>query len=108
MREQFRTDGVVFLLQALDQRELDLCEAAYEWSLANPGPAASNLAAGQEGQGRFVQDLNNSAARNAAPYRQVLEDTGIGSIVADLWGEKDVWFMYEQVFLKEGGETRRT
>ena len=106
MREQFRTDGVVFLPQALDQHELDLCEAAYEWSLANPGPAASSLAAGEPG--RFIQDLNNAAARSAKPYRQVLEDTRIGSIVADLWGERDVWFMYEQVFLKEGGETRRT
>src|SRR3954470_13211009 len=101
-RDQFRTDGVVFLPQALDERELSLCEAAYEWSLANAGPGASNLAAADAG--RFIQDLNNPAAREAAPYRRVLDDTRIGSIVAGLWGERDVWFMYEQVFLKEGGE----
>ncbi len=29
-------------------------------------------------------------------------------LVGDLWGSSDVWFMYEQVFLKEGGESRRT
>ena len=106
VREQYRTDGVVFLPQALDADELSLCEAAYEWSLANPGPGASSLSAGEPG--RFMQDLNNPAARSAEPYRRVLEDTRIGALVADLWGERDVWFMYEQVFLKEGGETRRT
>jgi len=106
MREQFRTDGVVFLPQALDQRELGLCEEAYEWSLANPGPGAASLAAGEPG--RFIQDLNNPAARDSKPYRRLLEETRIPALVAELWGQSDVWFMYEQVFLKEGGEARRT
>jgi len=30
------------------------------------------------------------------------------ALIADIWGPPDVWFFYEQVFLKEGGETRRT
>ena len=64
VRDQYRTDGVVFLPQALDPDELALCEAAYEWSLANPGPGASSLGAGEPG--RFLQDLNNRDARNAS------------------------------------------
>jgi hypothetical protein len=38
----------------------------------------------------------------------MLEASPIPALVADLWGASDVWFMYEQVFLKEGGEARRT
>jgi ectoine hydroxylase-related dioxygenase (phytanoyl-CoA dioxygenase family) len=30
------------------------------------------------------------------------------AVIADLWRAPEVWFMYEQVFLKEGGEARRT
>ena len=32
----------------------------------------------------------------------------MADIARAIWGSPDVWFMYEQVFLKEGGETRRT
>ena len=38
----------------------------------------------------------------------MLQASPIPALVADLWGGGDVWFMYEQVFLKEGGEARRT
>src|SRR5450631_236918 len=41
-------------------------------------------------------------------YRAMLEASPIPAIVAGLWDAGEVWFMYEQVFLKEGGETRRT
>ncbi|MET0274060.1 MAG: phytanoyl-CoA dioxygenase family protein [Phenylobacterium sp.] len=38
----------------------------------------------------------------------MLEASPVPALVAALWDAPDVWFMYEQVFLKEGGETRRT
>jgi ectoine hydroxylase-related dioxygenase (phytanoyl-CoA dioxygenase family) len=38
----------------------------------------------------------------------MLETSALPELVADLWGSSDVWFMYEQIFLKEGGESRRT
>lgn len=38
----------------------------------------------------------------------MLEASPIPEVCALLWGTDTVWFMYEQVFLKEGGETRRT
>ena len=54
----------------------------------------------------FYQDLANPQA--PAAYRRMLEASPAPDIVAALWGTPDVWFMYEQVFLKEGGESRRT
>ncbi|MBV9903210.1 MAG: phytanoyl-CoA dioxygenase family protein [Alphaproteobacteria bacterium] len=104
LRKQYREDGVVFLPRALDKRALDEALAAYEWSLANPGPGASRIK--QHGDALFYQDLYNP--RCTAAYRPMLEASPLNRIIADIWQTPDVWFMYEQVFLKKGGESRRT
>ena len=41
-------------------------------------------------------------------YLALLHGTPIAQLVGELWEDPQVWFMYEQVFLKEGGENRRT
>jgi len=102
-REAFRTDGVLCLRGAFDTRAMSAAQRAFEWSLANPSPAANTY---QGGEGVFYQDLANARALPA--YRPVLEESPAADIAAELWGDPHVWFMYEQVFLKEGGESRRT
>jgi hypothetical protein len=104
LRKDFREDGVVLLPRALDAAALADALAAYAWSLANPGPAASRIR--QHGDALFYQDLYNPGC--TAAYRAMLERSPLTRIIADIWGTPDVWFMYEQVFLKEGGESRRT
>jgi ectoine hydroxylase-related dioxygenase (phytanoyl-CoA dioxygenase family) len=79
-------------------------QAAYDWSLANPGPLASRVK--QTTNATFYQDLYNPGC--IAAYRSMLRSSPIPALVAALWNSPDVWFMYEQVFLKEGGECRRT
>ena len=103
-RTDYARDGVVLLPGALDDRALAEALAAYDWSLANPGPAASKFA--QVTDSTFYQDLYNPHCLDG--YRPMLRASPIPAIVASLWDAPDVWFMYEQVFLKEGGETRRT
>ena len=103
VRGDFARDGVVCVRRLFDAQQLDALRAAYEWSLAHPSPSA-NVYAG--GDGRFYQDLANRKAQPA--YRDVVATTPATDVVAALWGAPDVWFMYEQVFLKEGGDTRRT
>lgn len=106
LRRAFEDDGVVHVPALLDTDALALAVAAFDWSLANPGPAASRPFASVDGA--FYQDLCNAAAPTSEPYRRVLHETPVARLVADLFGDDRVWFMYEQVFLKEGGETRRT
>jgi ectoine hydroxylase-related dioxygenase (phytanoyl-CoA dioxygenase family) len=102
-RETFLRDGVVCLHGVLDARALALAQRAYEWSLANPSPSANSYGGGG---GRFYQDLAN---RKAQPvYRELVHESPAADLAAALFGAPDVWFMYEQVFLKEGGDTRRT
>lgn len=101
---QFRTEGVVCLPGALPDATLALALEAWEWSMANPGPGAAELPS--KGSGTFYQDLANPAS--FAAYGALLRDPAIGAIPAALWGKPDVWYMYEQVFRKSGGVTRRT
>lgn len=104
LREAYRRDGVVKLPAALDERQLADTLAAYEWSLANPGPGASR---DRHTPGvTFYNDLFNPDALTG--YRAMLQASPIAGYVARLWDTPDVWFFYEQVFLKEGGEVRRT
>jgi ectoine hydroxylase-related dioxygenase (phytanoyl-CoA dioxygenase family) len=106
LRAEHLDSGVVHVPAALDDEALRSCRAAFEWSLAHPGPGASPLLPGTEG--RSHQDLANPAARTAREYQAVLTGTPIASLVGELWGESDVWFMYEQVFVKDGGQVDRT
>jgi hypothetical protein len=101
---QYRRDGVVMLPAALSQETCRIALAAYEWSLSHPGPGAAKLP--PKGTGTFYQDLANPAA--FATYRSLIRQPEIGDIVTSLWGSLAVWFMYEQVFKKTGGSTRRT
>jgi hypothetical protein len=103
-RETYARDGVVFLPGVLDAKAIADAKSAYDWSMSNPGPGASKFA--QVTDATFYHDLYNPAC--PAAYRPMLEASPLPAILADLWGTPDVWFMYEQVFLKEGGESRRT
>ena len=101
--ETYRRDGVVRLPQVLDAAALATALEAWEWSLAHPHGGGK---VAQANDSTFYQDLYNPAVLEG--YRPMLEASPIPAICARLWGTDDVWFMYEQVFLKEGGETRRT
>ncbi|MDA1074729.1 MAG: phytanoyl-CoA dioxygenase family protein [Proteobacteria bacterium] len=100
---QFNEDGVVLLPSALDKDDLRQCEAAWQWSREHPSSNASGLL--PESRHAF-QDLCNPGALDV--YRQVVEHTPLSDYAAALWGARDVWFMYEQVFHKTDGLAGRT
>ena len=101
LRETYARDGVVFLPRALDANAMADAQAAFDWSLAHPGPGASRIP--QTTDSTFYQDLYNPDCLTG--YRAMLQASPIPAMVAELWGSPEVWFMYEQVFLKEGGDT---
>lgn len=104
LRTAFARDGAVHLPGALDEAALASALGAWEWSIAHPGPLASAFR--QETPSTFYHDLYNPDV--LAGYRAMLDASPLPAMIAQLWGADDVWFMYEQVFLKQGGETRRT
>ena len=103
-KQAYARDGAVQLPSALPPEALAQARAAYDWSLANPGPGATTFV--QATPATFYNDLYNP--RCLEGYRAMLEASPLPPLVAELWGAPQVWFMYEQVFLKEGGEARRT
>ena len=104
VRAAYARDGAVHLPGVLNGETLAQALAAYDWSLANPGPGASTFA--QATDATFYQDLYNPGC--VAAYRAMLESSPVPRLISNIWAAPDIWFMYEQVFLKEGGESRRT
>ena len=103
--ERFQQDGVVCLPGALSSEALAGCEAAWQWSMAHPGPGASDLLPGSsEGH----QDLCNPSA--GPVYHELAATQHLAELARQLWADESgpVWFMYEQVFHKSGGAVGRT
>jgi len=106
LAEQFRKDGVVCVRGALDAAWMATAFEAYQWSMANPSGNLIHFRGTSSAPGVFYQDQSNLTCFPA--YRKLLETSPIADLVAMLWRSVPVWFMYEQVFLKQGGESRRT
>ena len=104
LKVRFREDGVVHLPGVLSPSTLKRAQQAWEWSQDHPGPGAGQLPG--RTAGTFYQDLANPAALSR--YGDLARDSELADLISALWGVPDVWFMYEQVFAKSGGVTRRT
>jgi ectoine hydroxylase-related dioxygenase (phytanoyl-CoA dioxygenase family) len=102
---QYRADGAVLIRGILDGPMLAEAERVFQWSLDHPSPAAQRYGGGSE-NAVFYQDLFNT--RSWDEYRRLFADSRMPDVLARLWGCEDIWFFFEQVFLKAGGETRRT
>ena len=103
LQQQFHDDGVIHLPGVLDGATLALATAAFTWTLAHPGPGAGAVLPGTPGT--FYQDQANPDAFPA--YQHLLRETCIPDLITDLFGGRDLWLMYEQIWWKDG-DTRRT
>jgi hypothetical protein len=96
---ELERDGVVMLKGALPPEVFGKLEAAVEWSLANPSPTAVRFYPGEAAT--FLEDRGQHHAG-------VAREIGLAAMVGALWGEDRMWYLGEQLFLKEGGTSRRT
>jgi hypothetical protein len=104
-REAYKRDGAVHIPGLLDAEQVASALEAWEWSLANPTPPnAPRLK--RDGRPLFYADSFHRRVLDG--YQGMLEASPIPQACARLWGTEPVWFIYEQVFLKEGGDTGRT
>jgi hypothetical protein len=92
-------DGVVFLPGALGPEALERIAREFDTSVSNPSPRAVNFY--PKDNATFFEDTGQRMG-------EMVRDTGIDTTVAALWGEEDMWYLGEQLFLKEGGHSRRT
>lgn len=104
-----RENGVVPVPGALPPAEMTQVEACFDWNIRNASGNAVQFQPTAAQPGRFYQDINNPGTLGPdSPYWPMLNGGSLGRILSELWGGTDVWFLYEQVLLKEGGEARRT
>jgi len=97
--ETLARDGVVMLKGALDRAAFAKVEAAVDWSLANPSPTAVNFYPKEPA--RFFEDRGYN-------HSQLVRDVGLDAMMAALWDTERLWYLGEQLFLKDGGASRRT
>jgi phytanoyl-CoA dioxygenase PhyH len=96
---ELERDGVVMLKGALTPDAFAKVEAAVEWSLAHPSPTAVRFYPGEAAT--FFEDRGRSHAG-------LVREIGLDTMMKALWGADRLWYLGEQLFLKEGGEARRT
>jgi hypothetical protein len=97
--EALERDGVVCLKGALTPEAFSKVEAAVEWSLRHPSPTAVHFYPHEPA--KFFEDRGHNHAG-------LVREIGLDTTMAALWGVERLWYMGEQLFLKEGGEARRT
>jgi len=98
----------VFLPGALDSADLQKVEAAYNWMLEHPDE--THVKFYPKEAATFLQATGYSA--DVPVFRAMLQETPVARICAELFGQGErpgpVWYLGEQLFLKEGGSARRT
>lgn len=106
LRRDLREYGAIYVPRALDENTMRLARDAYQWSLCHPSRNSAQFQGTSKAPAKFYQDLLNPDVLTG--YQRLLDESCAPDVVAELWDSPNVWFMYEQVFLKEGGESRRT
>ena len=103
-RATLARDGVVCVRAAFDEFEMRRVDAAFQWTMDNPGPGASKRYTFQPGT--FFETTGHSP--QAAPYIAIFEHTRIRALLRALYGGRPAWYLGEQLFHKEGDSVRRT
>jgi ectoine hydroxylase-related dioxygenase (phytanoyl-CoA dioxygenase family) len=98
-RDAFASAGAVLIEGFLNATQLAMCRAAFDWNIANPGPAAHTLFPGT-GKEHHNDNANPRAAEH---LKQLARSIPFGGLFAELWGSEHVWYFAEEVFMKKGG-----
>ena len=96
----FREKGAVCLRGIVDRRWLDVLAFGVEKNLKDPSPYGCRYT--EEGSpGGFVDDYCNW--QRISEYRDFVFGAGLGAVMAELLGSREVRFFHEHVLVKEPG-----
>ncbi len=76
-----------------------MIEEAVDRALANPSEHGRRFYPDEEAT--FFEDTGHRML-------EVVREAGVAATIEALWGLSDFWYLGEQLFLKEGGQARRT
>jgi ectoine hydroxylase-related dioxygenase (phytanoyl-CoA dioxygenase family) len=104
LRRQFAQDGVVHVPGVLNAEWLELAALGIKRNVTSPGPYAVRLYEGTERE-IYLDYLNY---RVIPEWQILVRESPICATVAEVLDSEELWLFFEQIWLKEGGETRRT
>jgi len=102
--EAFWRDGAVWIPGLLSPAWMQLIELGVKRNIKNPGPLGHFHFEGQEGE--YWDDYCNFEAN--PEYQRLLADSPIAAVGAKLLRSENLYLYCDQIFVKEGGYSRRT
>jgi ectoine hydroxylase-related dioxygenase (phytanoyl-CoA dioxygenase family) len=103
-REAYARDGAVLVPSVLDQSEMALARQMFDWSRKHPGQAAGEVTLGGPDKTVFI-DTHSQYSR--AYYLDILGRSAMPAIAAAVLGVDRLWYLGEQIFIKQGEEGSR-
>lgn len=103
--QAYREDGVVCLRQLLSAEWMMLLGLGVKRNMTNPGPEACTHYA-ETPERSFYDDKMNFDV--VPEYQRFVIGSPLIDAVAKLMQSENVWLYYDQIFIKAGGEARRT
>ena len=102
--EAFHHDGAVWIPGLLSPAWMHLIAQGVQRNLNSPGPQLIRHFEGEPGE--YLDDFGNYQV--IPEYQRLLADSPIVDVVAKVLRTKKLWYFLDQIFVKEGGYSRRT
>jgi ectoine hydroxylase-related dioxygenase (phytanoyl-CoA dioxygenase family) len=102
--ERFERDGAVWIPGLLSDAWLRLIAQGVQRNLDNPGPNLIRHFAGEPGE--YLDDFGNYEL--IPEYQRLLAYSPIAEAMAKVLRTERLWLFLDQIFVKEGGYSRRT
>ncbi|MDG1846135.1 MAG: phytanoyl-CoA dioxygenase family protein [Acidimicrobiales bacterium] len=102
--EQFRSDGVILVRNALHSEWLLLLEIGLQRVMNNSSQEKHMFFKGEEGE--FIETIRNFDV--IPEIRRFAYDSPIADLIGKLVGSNNLWLYSDEFFIKEGGNSRRT
>jgi ectoine hydroxylase-related dioxygenase (phytanoyl-CoA dioxygenase family) len=100
----FERDGAVWIPGLLSPGWMRLIALGVQRNLNSPGPQLIRHYAGEPGE--YHDDYGNYAV--IPEYQRLLADSPIVEVMARVLRSEQLWLFLDQIFVKEGGYSRRT
>ena len=104
LKTTFHTDGAIKVEGMLDAAMLAQCKTCFDWSIANPSRHAGVIYTGTTDA--HYNDIAHPGALNV--YESMLGEAPFVDFLAALWDSDHIWFLSEEIFVKEGASVGRS
>ena len=92
------TDGATVVRGLFDGTTMVRLQELYDYCFEHPSPLALSS---ERGEDKSYTDMLNSDPKVRELTEKALEDQPIGEMLSEVWGSEHVWYLTEEIFLRE-------